>query len=90
MANQRQGDVVTETRSAAHQLDEAVNDIEALVARYDVLNMENPDFAAGYFGTGQEITANDLLGVFNSLNALKAAASGEWAALRAAMRKARS
>jgi hypothetical protein len=90
MANQRQGDVVTETRAVARSLDEALTDLEALIARYGVLNLETPNFAAGYFATAQEITANDLLGVYNSRNALVAAATPQWDALRAALRKART
>lgn len=89
MANERQGAVVQGTRGVAARLDEDVNDLEDLLSRYDVLNLETPNFANGYFGSTQEITADDLLGVFNSLNALKSAAASEWAAFRAAMRKAR-
>lgn len=89
MANERQGAVVQGTRGAAGSLDEFLNDLEGLLARYDVLNLETPNFASGYFGATQEITADTFLGVFNSLNALKAAAASEWAAFRAALRKAR-
>lgn len=90
MANERQASVVSETRSAAAQLDEDFNNLDGAQARYDVLNLETPNFAAGYFGTTQEITANDLLGVYNAHNALKSAAPSQYNALRAALRKARS
>lgn len=90
MSFERQGRVVTGTRAAASQLTEHFNDIESFLAEYDVLNLETPNFANGFFGTTQEIVANDLLGVFNSFNALKAAAPNEFGALRAALRKARS
>jgi len=90
MAFERQGRVVNQSREAARQTDEAINDIEALNGWYDVLNLETPNFAAGYFGTTQEIVANDLLGIFTSLAGLKSAAPAQWAAFRAALRKARS
>ena len=91
MANERQGQVVTEARAAARQLDESLNDLEGVQARYDVLNLETPNFATGFFGTTQEITANDHLGIYTALNTLKSAGGGSaWLALRAALRKARS
>jgi len=90
MAFERQGTNVHQTRESARQTDESINDIEALNGWYDVLNLESPNFAAGFFGTTQEITANDHLGVFTSLSGLKAAAPTQWAAFRAALRKARS
>lgn len=90
MANERQAQVVQGTRGTAATLDEAINDIEEINGRYDVLNLESPNFASGFFGSTQEITANDHLGVFTSLSGLKAAAPNQWAAFRAALRKARS
>jgi hypothetical protein len=90
MANQRQGDVVTETRAVARVLDEAFTDLDALIARYGELNLESPNFAGGFFSTLQEISANDLLGVYNSKNALVAAATSQFNAMRAALRKARA
>ena len=90
MAFERQGQVVFGTRAVAGSVDEAFNDLDGVKARYDVLNLESPNFASGYFGTAGEITANDLLGVFNAYNALTAAAPSQWAAFRAALRKARS
>jgi hypothetical protein len=90
MAFDRQQQVYSESRGAAATMDEAINDIENLNARYDVLNLETPNFAAGLFGTTQEITANDLLGIFTSLSGLKTAAPSQWAAFHAALRKARS
>lgn len=90
MSTQRQADVVTGTRATSASLDENFNDLEAQIGRYGVLNLETPNFAAGYFGTTQEIVANDQLGVYNAYNALKAAASAQFDAFRAALRKARS
>jgi hypothetical protein len=90
MANERQGQHVAELRGLAHALDEDFNQLEALIARYDVLNLETPNFAAGFFGTTQEITADQHLGPINAFNALKAAATSQLAALRAALRTARS
>ena len=90
MANQRQADHVSEIRAIARQIDEDFNVLEALIARYDVLNLETPNFAAGFFGTAQEITAAQHLGSINAWNALKAAAPAQLAALRAALRTARS
>ena len=89
MAFERQEAVVVNSRGNAARVDEALNNIEALNARYDVLNVETPNFAAGYFGSAQEITANDLLGLFNSWNALRAAAPSQVSAFRAAIRKIR-
>jgi hypothetical protein len=90
MANERQAQHVAELRGCAHALDEEFNVFEALIARYDVLNLETPNFAAGFFATAQEITAAQHLGPINAWNALKAAAPSELAALRAALRTARS
>lgn len=90
MAFERQGKVVQGTRESARQLDEGFNDLEAFQGWYDVLNLETPNFATGFFGTTQEITANDHLGMFTSFAALKAAAPSQWAAFRAALRKGRS
>lgn len=90
MANERQGKVVDDARSEAHALAEIFVRLDEIVARYDELNLENPNFAAGFFGSTQEITANALLGFFNSWNGLKAAAPNQIAALRAAARKIRS
>lgn len=89
MANERQASVVAEARSIAARLDEILNDVESLQARYDVLDIETPNFATGYFGSAQEITAAGLLGFFTSRSALKAAASAQWDAWRAAVRKIR-
>lgn len=90
MANQRQADLVTETRAVARTIDEALTSETALDERYGILNGESTTFATGFFSTPQEITANDLLGVFSSRNALEAAAPAQFAAWRAALRKARS
>ena len=90
MAFERQGQVVFGTRAVAGLLDEGLTDLEAFQGRYDVLNLETPNFASGFFSTTQEITANDHLGVFNAWNALKAAAPSQATAFRAALRKARS
>lgn len=90
MANERQADVVTETRAVAERLDEALTDLDALQARYDQLNIETPNFAGGYFGTSQEITANQLLGVFTSKTGLRNAATAQFDAFRAALRAARA
>jgi hypothetical protein len=90
MSTERQQQVYSKTRGAAATTDEAINDIENLNGWYDVLNLETPNFAQGLFGTTQEISANDLLGVFTSLSGLKTAAPNQWAAFRAALRKARS
>lgn len=87
---ERQEAVVNESRASARELDQGFTDIEAQNARYDVLNLETPNFAAGYFGTTREITASDHLGIYNAYNALKTAAPTQFAALRAALRKARS
>lgn len=89
MANERQAAVVIETRAVAGRIDEAINDLEEVQARFDVLNLETPNFQAGYFGTTQEITYNALLGAYNALAALKAAAPSQWNALRAALRTIR-
>jgi enoyl reductase-like protein len=89
MANQRQADVVNEARTIAARLDEAINDLEALNARYDQLNLESPNFATGFFGTTQEITANQLLGLFTSKTAVRNAATAQWDAWRAATRAGR-
>lgn len=90
MANERQGQHVAELRGLARTLDEQFNQIEALIARYNQLNLETPNFAAGFFGTTQEITANQHLGPINAYNALKTAASAQLAALRAALQTVRS
>ena len=90
MSTERQGQVVFGTRGVSGQLDEDFNALDGYKARYDILNLETPNFAAGFFNTTQEIDANTLLGVFNSYNALTQAAPSQWAAFRAALRKARS
>lgn len=90
MANERQGQHVAELRGCAHTLDEEFNVFEGLIARYDQLNMETPNFANGFFGTPQEITANQHLGPINAWNALKTFAPSQVAALRAALRTMRT
>lgn len=90
MAFVRQGKNVDGARASAGAVTDGINDIENLNAEYDVLNLESPNFAAGFFGSTQEITANDHLGIYTSLSALKAAAPSQWAAFRAALRKART
>lgn len=90
MSTERQGKVVDDARTEARELAESFVRIDEVVARYDELNLETPNFAAGYFGITQEITANALLGFFNAYNALKTAAPAQVAALRAAARKIRS
>lgn len=90
MANERQGQHVAELRGLAHGLGDEFAQLEELIARYDQLNLETPNFANGFFSTTQEINAAQHLGPINAYNALKAAAPAQLAALRAALRTARS
>jgi hypothetical protein len=90
MSTERQGQVVYGTRTAAGQIDDGIEHFESYNERYDVLNLETPNFASGFFNTSQEITANDLLGAYNAHNALKTAAPAQYNAWRAALQKIRS
>lgn len=90
MANDRQAAVVAEARALAARIDEELNAYEALQARYDILNSESTNFAAGYFSSPQEITGNDLLGFFTSRSGLRNAATSQFDAWRAAARKIRT
>lgn len=89
MANVRQGRTVTNSRAAAAQVDDGLNAIDNENACYNVLDLESTNFATGFFGTAQEISANDLLGIYNAHAALKSAATPQYNAFRAALRKAK-
>lgn len=91
MANEREAVILGELRSQATNIHEAIEELLELRDRFNALggapNFQGAGKLFAADGSGQVVSFDDFLGVFNALGALEA--DSEWPAFLAVIARAR-